>query len=111
MKRSKQAHLSTPAPSPLPRVGVVTLGCSKNTVDSEVLLAKLDQSGFGLTTSAEEAEVLIVNSCGFIDAAKQESIETILEMAGFKEEGNCRELLVVGCLSQRYRSELQESLP
>jgi ribosomal protein S12 methylthiotransferase len=98
-------------PTGLPRVGLVSLGCSKNTVDSEVLLAKLDRSGFTLTRRAEEAEVLIVNTCGFIDAAKRESIETILEMATHKEQGACRQLLVVGCLSQRYGAELRESLP
>jgi ribosomal protein S12 methylthiotransferase len=95
----------------LPTVGLVSLGCSKNTVDSEVLLARLDAAGFGLTRSAEEAQVLVVNTCGFIDAAKQESIETILEMAGYKDGGSCERLLVVGCLSQRYQRELQESLP
>jgi ribosomal protein S12 methylthiotransferase len=98
-------------PQRLPTVGLVSLGCAKNTVDSEVLLAKLDQAGFGLTHSAEMADVLVVNTCGFIDAAKQESIETILEMADYKQDGRCQQLLVVGCLSQRYRTELHESLP
>jgi ribosomal protein S12 methylthiotransferase len=95
----------------LSRVALVSLGCSKNTVDSEVLLAKLDLSGFTLTRHAEEAQVLIVNTCGFIDAAKQESIETILELAEHKHAGSCKKLVVIGCLSQRYQSQLKKALP
>lgn len=93
------------------RVGMISLGCVKNTVDSEQMLHMLRQAGMVVTNRPEEAEVLIVNTCGFIDSAKEESINTVLEMAGYKESGRCRVLCVTGCLSQRYRDALLEEIP
>ncbi len=93
------------------KVGFVSLGCPKNLLDSEVMLGHLTRSGYELTRAPEQAEVLVVNTCGFIDAAKQESIDTILEMARHKKEGNCRRLVVTGCLAQRYAQNISEELP
>lgn len=93
------------------KVGFVSLGCPKNLLDSEVMLGHLTRSGYELTQAPEEAEVLIVNTCGFIDAAKQESIDTILEMARYKQDGNCRRLVVTGCLAQRYARNISDELP
>ncbi len=92
-------------------VGLCSLGCAKNTVDSEVMLGLLTEAGFEIETRAEAAEVIVVNTCGFIEEAKEESIETILEMARYKDTGCCRRLVVTGCLSQRYRAELLDSIP
>ena len=89
----------------------MSLGCPKNLVDSEVMLGLLTQSGNEITTSQEDAEVIVVNTCGFIESAKQESIDTILEMAQQKIKGNCRKLIVAGCLVERYRKELLEQIP
>ncbi|MDO5110874.1 MAG: 30S ribosomal protein S12 methylthiotransferase RimO [Clostridia bacterium] len=93
------------------KVGMVSLGCSKNLVDSEILLGELQGCGFTVTPDAAKAEIIIVNTCGFIEPAKQESINTILEMARYKAEGRCRFLVVCGCLSQRYGEELRTELP
>jgi ribosomal protein S12 methylthiotransferase len=93
------------------KIGVVSLGCPKNLVDSEVMLGLTEQAGHVITHDAAEADVLIVNTCAFIDRAKQESIDTILEMAQHKEGGACRRLVVTGCLAERYRDELQEQIP
>jgi ribosomal protein S12 methylthiotransferase len=93
------------------KVGMVSLGCPKNRVDSEVMLGLLEEAGYQLTPSASEAEVLIVNTCGFIDAAKQESIDTILEMNRFRETGQLKALVMAGCLSQRYQQHLWDDLP
>lgn len=93
------------------KVGLVSLGCSKNLVDSEMMLGILREQGYILEDDPAQADVLIVNTCGFIDSAKQESIDTILEMAGYKETGRCRTLVVAGCLSQRYRQEILEEIP
>lgn len=93
------------------KVGFVSLGCPKNLVDSEVMMGLLERANYSLTSNKEEAEILIVNTCGFIDAAKQESIDTILEMAQYKERGNCKKLIVTGCLVERYRSELEQEIP
>ena len=98
-------------PYSLETVGVVSLGCSKNRVDSERMMGFLTRDGFRLTNDPKEAEVLIVNTCGFIESAKQESINTILEMAAYKETGRCKKLVVTGCLSERYRKELPAELP
>jgi ribosomal protein S12 methylthiotransferase len=92
-------------------VGVISLGCSKNRVDTEYLLSYLAQAGFTIVQNAADAEILIVNTCGFITPAKQESIDTILEMAQYKAKGNCSLLVVTGCLSQRYPDELKKELP
>ena len=93
------------------KVGVVSLGCAKNQVDTEQMLALLTAAGYELTPDPAQAQVIIVNTCGFITSAKEESIDTILEMAAFKESGECRVLCVTGCLSERYRSELMEQIP
>ena len=92
-------------------VGVISLGCAKNQVDTERMLSLLSRFGYDFTPDPAEAEVLIVNTCGFIDPAKEESINTILEMAQYKEQGRCRALVATGCLTERYRQELTEELP
>src|SRR3954471_8325815 len=93
------------------KVGLVSLGCPKNLVDSEVMLGLARQSGHELTQDAGDAEVLIVNTCAFIDSAKQESIDSILEMARHKTEGSCKRLIVTGCMAERYRDELKKEIP
>ena len=92
-------------------VGMVSLGCSKNRVDSEQILGMLRENGFEITNDEAQAEVIIVNTCGFINPAKEESIGAILEMAQHKKNGSCRLLVATGCLSQRYPKELREELP
>jgi len=92
-------------------VGLISLGCSKNRVDSELILGHLNRAGFRITADETEAEVIIINTCGFIEPAKEESIGTILEMAQYKTAGRCRLLVVAGCLSQRYPDELREEIP
>lgn len=89
----------------------VSLGCDKNLVDSEKMLALLASHSIEITDEADEAEIIIVNTCGFIHDAKEESIETILEMAQMKEEGKCQSLIVSGCLAQRYAEEIQKEIP
>src|SRR5262245_28505662 len=93
------------------KVGMISLGCPKNLVDSEVMLGLAQQTGHQLTRDAADADVLIVNTCAFIDKAKQESIDTILEMAELKKTGKCRRLIVTGCMAERYRDELREQIP
>src|SRR5579871_4204940 len=90
------------------KVGFVSLGCPKNLVDSEVMMGLLARAGAELTTDADDAEVLVVNTCSFIDSAKQESVNTILEMAQKKAAagGKARRLVVAGCLVERYRNEI-----
>jgi len=92
-------------------VGFVSLGCPKNLVDSEVMMGLLDRGGARLTSKPEEADILVVNTCSFIDTAKQESVDTILEMARFKTEGHAKKLIVAGCLVERYRDEIRKSIP
>lgn len=92
-------------------IGVISLGCSKNLVDTERMLGLLKDAGHCIVNEPHKAEVLIVNTCGFIEPAKQESINTILEMARYKKTGCCKQLVVTGCLSQRYRQELAQALP
>jgi ribosomal protein S12 methylthiotransferase len=93
------------------KIGMVSLGCPKNLVDSEVMLGLAQEQGHQLTRDAADADVLIVNTCAFIDKAKQESIDTILEMAEHKKTGACKRLVVTGCLAERYRDELREQIP
>ena len=93
------------------RIGFVSLGCPKNLVDSEVMLGTLSEQGYEITTDQASADVIVVNTCGFIDSAKEESVDTILEMARLKEEGPCKKLVVAGCLAQRYREEIQKEIP
>ena len=93
------------------KVGMVSLGCAKNLVDSEVMLGLLARSGCELTQDPLAADVLVVNTCTFIGPAKEESIDTILEMARYKEEGNCKALIVAGCMGTRYKEQLMEEMP
>jgi ribosomal protein S12 methylthiotransferase len=94
-----------------PRVGFVSLGCPKNLVDSEVMMGLLDSSGAEITNRPETADILVVNTCSFIDSAKQESVDTILEMAQHKIAGRARKLIVAGCLVERYRDEIRKNIP
>ncbi len=98
-------------PKTAPSVGFVSLGCPKNLVDSEVMMGLLDRAGARLTPRAEDAEILVVNTCSFIDSAKQESVNAILEMARHKTEGSAKRLIVAGCLVERYRDEIQKNIP
>ncbi|MGH9327304.1 MAG: 30S ribosomal protein S12 methylthiotransferase RimO [Terriglobia bacterium] len=95
----------------MPKVGLVSLGCPKNLVDSEVMLGLLARKGYELTPHAGDAEVIIVNTCSFIGPAKQESIDTILEMSEYKKKGVAKKLVVAGCLVERYRSQILEEMP
>jgi ribosomal protein S12 methylthiotransferase len=92
------------------KVGMVSLGCPKNLVDSEVMMGMLTREGYELTTDSKAADVLVINTCGFIDSARQESVDTIIEMAQLKS-GNLKRLVVAGCLVERYREELQQEIP
>src|SRR5579872_2206336 len=93
------------------KVGFVSLGCPKNLVDSEVVMGMLQGGGAQITPRAEDADVIVVNTCSFIDAAKQESVDTILEMAQHKIQGRAKKLIVAGCLVERYRDEIQKNIP
>src|SRR5690606_11833918 len=88
-----------------------SLGCSKNLVDSQVMLGHLKLDGFKVAQAPEDAEVIIVNTCSFVEAAKVESIETVLDLASYKEEGNCKALVMSGCMAQRYSNELEGEMP
>jgi ribosomal protein S12 methylthiotransferase len=94
-----------------PAVGFVSLGCPKNLVDSEVMMGLLSRAGARLVARPEEAEILVVNTCSFIDTAKQESVDTILEMARHKSEGRAKKLIVAGCLVERYGDEIRQQIP
>ena len=98
---------------PRPKIGFISLGCPKNLVDSEVMMGMLHGAGGQLTNDASEAEILVVNTCSFIDSAKQESVNTILELAQHKvaNGGRAQRLIVVGCLVERYRDEIQKNIP
>lgn len=93
------------------RVAIVTLGCEKNLVDSDIMSQLIDERGFLLVEEPEDATVVIVNTCGFIDAAKEESVNTILDLADLKETGELKSLIVAGCLTQRYKAELMQEMP
>jgi ribosomal protein S12 methylthiotransferase len=111
---SEMPLVSRDAPSPVdgaPTVALVSLGCAKNTVDSEIMLAALSNAGYRLVADAAEAQVAIVNTCGFIEDAKRESIDAILGLAELKNEGLLESLVVAGCLAERYRGELAQGLP
>ena len=92
------------------KIGVISLGCPKNLVDTELVLGKLNASKVEITPNLEEADVILINTCGFIDAAKEESINTILEVAQLKEKGN-KKIVVTGCLVERYKNELEKEIP
>jgi len=93
------------------KLNLVTLGCARNLVDSETMLGRLIKTGWSITQEAADADVIIINTCSFISDAIDESIDTILEMTKFKKTGNCKRLLVAGCLPERFREDLAESLP
>lgn len=93
------------------KIGVVSLGCPKNLVDSETMLGLIHEEKYEITNDPSEAEIIIVNTCGFIESAKEESINTILQMAEYKKSGSCKYIIVTGCLSQRYAEELFSELP
>lgn len=95
----------------MPKVGFISLGCPKNLVDSEVMMGILARSGYELTARAGDADVLVVNTCSFIEAAQQESVDTILEMAEQKKFGRAQKLIVAGCLVERYRDEIRQQIP
>jgi ribosomal protein S12 methylthiotransferase len=93
------------------KVGFVSLGCPKNLVDSEVMMGQLKSAGYEITSQEEEADILVVNTCGFIESAKQESIEAILEATAHKSKGKAKRVVVAGCLVERYRDDLMKELP
>jgi ribosomal protein S12 methylthiotransferase len=93
------------------KVGFISLGCPKNLVDSEVMMGHLQQNGYQITADATDADTVVVNTCGFIDSAKKESIDAILEAARLKTEGHAKRLIVAGCLVERYRDELKAEMP
>ncbi len=102
-----------PAVATRPKVGFVSLGCPKNLVDSEVMMGLLHHNGAELTPRAEDAEIIVINTCSFIDSAKQESVNTILEMVKHKQAhgGKASRIIVAGCLVERYRDEIQKNIP
>src|SRR5215471_6939019 len=108
----KQSPQNTQSPEARPqKVGFVSLGCPKNLVDSEVMMGMLAQAGAELTRRAEDADVIVVNTCSFIESAQQESINTILEMAGHKATGKAKKLVVAGCLVERFRDQIRKDIP
>src|SRR5580704_13527231 len=102
---------AAPAPLSSPKVGFVSLGCPKNLVDSEVMMGMLAQAGAELISRAEDADVIVVNTCSFIASAQQESVNTILEMARHKTDGRVRKLVVAGCLVERFRDDIRKNIP
>ena len=93
------------------KVGMISLGCPKNQVDGEALLAKLSAAGFEIVNRIEDSDLMIVNTCGFIEAAKTEAIETILEVAEYKTAGLISSIVVTGCLAERYQDEILKEMP
>lgn len=93
------------------KIGFISLGCSKNLVDTEMMIGLAKENNLEIVNDEKEAEIIVINTCGFIESAKQEAINTMLEMAQYKENGKCKYLIATGCLVQRYKKELQESLP
>ena len=94
----------------MPTINLITLGCPKNTVDSERMHRLLALNGYDLSDDAEDADVIVVNTCGFIEPAKEESIAAVMDAAEYKDEGRCRGVIVTGCLAERYRTELEAEL-
>ena len=92
-------------------VGFVSLGCSKNLIDTEMAIGVFKKNKFNIVNDVENAEIIVINTCGFIESAKQEAIDTILEMAQYKTNGKCKYLVAMGCLVQRYKKELEKNLP
>ncbi len=92
-------------------ISIVSLGCAKNQVDSEIMLGILQAAGYGITDRKEEADIIIVNTCGFIESAKTEAIEAILDAASYKNSGRCKSVIAAGCLAQRYAEDIRKELP
>src|ERR1700739_4970253 len=105
-KFPEKPHSSAPQ-----KVGFVSLGCPKNLVDSEVMMGLLARAGAELTRRAEDADVIVVNTCSFIESAQQESVNTILEMAVHKTGGKAKKLVVAGCLVERFRDQIRQNIP
>ncbi len=103
--------MKTSPPTSPPTVALLTLGCARNDVDSEELAARLEAGGFQLVESAEDAQTVVVNTCGFVEAAKKDSVDTLLEASQLKEAGSTQSVVAVGCLAERYGKELADSLP
>ena len=93
------------------KVSMVSLGCPKNQVDAEMMLHTLKEAGFELCSEEAQADAIIINTCGFIESAKAEAIENILEAANYKTDGNCKALIVTGCLAERYQNDVTEEIP
>lgn len=93
------------------KIGFISLGCSKNTIDTEMMLAHLDNAGHEITADAQEAEIILINTCGFIGDAQEESVETIKEMSRYKKTGKLKKLIVTGCLAERWRDKLMLEMP
>ncbi|MBQ9267630.1 MAG: 30S ribosomal protein S12 methylthiotransferase RimO [Clostridia bacterium] len=93
------------------KIGFVSLGCSKNLVDTEMMIGYYKKNDYEIVSDPSEADIIVINTCGFIESAKKEAIDTILEMADYKENGNCKKLIVTGCLVERYAEELQKEFP
>jgi ribosomal protein S12 methylthiotransferase len=110
-KKSQENTPKTPAETRPQKVGFVSLGCPKNLVDSEVMMGMLARAGAELTRRAEDADIIVVNTCSFIDSAQQESVNTILEMAGHKAAGRAKKLVVAGCLVERFRDQIRKDIP
>src|SRR5213082_196701 len=110
VERQRPARVPKPSAQPT-KVGFVSLGCPKNLVDSEVMMGMLAQAGAELTRRAEDADVIVVNTCSFIDSAQQESVNTILEMAAHKTGGKAKKLVVAGCLVERFRDQIRKDIP
>src|SRR6202050_1294665 len=108
-----ELHVSQHAKEPLcmKKVGFVSLGCPKNLVDSEVMMGILARAGYELTPRAGEADVLVVNTCSFIEPAQKESVDSILEMAEYKKFGKAQQLIVAGCMGPRFRNAIREQIP
>lgn len=93
------------------KLGIISLGCSKNQVDAEVMLGLIVEKGYEIVSKSQDAEIIIINTCGFIESAKQESIDTILEQIAYKKNGKCEKIIVTGCLAERYRDVLKKEIP
>ena len=93
------------------RLYLESLGCARNQVDSEIMIGRLRKVGWSITDDPDEADTIVVNTCSFIESAAEESIDAILELAEYKKEGSCRRLVVSGCLPERYRENILDSLP
>src|SRR3984957_6755546 len=110
-KTTHNASTQHARPARPQKVGFVSLGCPKNLVDSEVMMGFLERAGAEFSPRAEDADVIVVNTCSFIESAQQESVNTILEMASHKTAGRAKKLVVAGCLVERFRNEIRERIP